>query len=57
MGDIAKVLYPNRQTVEIMPRRGDRLTEKFVATSESVEKLLLGDSIAKVTSIHDYVEV
>ena len=57
MGDIAKDLYPNRQTDEIMPRRGDRLTEKFVATSESVEKLLLGDSIAKGTSIHDYVGV
>ena len=57
MGDIVKDLYPDREINEITPRRGDRLTEKFVASSESVESLHLNDSIAKIVSIHDYKEL
>lgn len=57
MGDIVRDLYPNRDIKEIKPRRGDRLTEKFIASSESVESLYLNDSIAKIVSIHDYREV
>jgi len=57
MGQIVKDLYPDRVTKIIEPRRGDRLTEKFVASSESIEKLCLNDSIAKIISIHDYKSI
>lgn len=53
MGDVAKRLYPMRKKIIIEPRRGDRLTEKFLATSESIEKYCLDSSVIKLGSIHD----
>ena len=53
MGDVASRLYPNRKKIIIEPRRGDRLTEKFLSTSESVGKYNLDNSVIKIDSIHD----
>jgi len=57
MGDLANRLYPERKKNIIEPRRGDRLSEKFIATSESIEKYYLNNSVVKVKSIHDYQKV
>ena len=57
MGDLANRLYPDREKNIIEPRRGDRLSEKFIATSESVEKYYLNNSVVKVKSIHDYKKI
>lgn len=57
MGDLANRLYPTRKKNIIEPRRGDRLSEKFTATSESVERYYLNNSIVKVKSIHDYKKI
>lgn len=53
MGEVAERLYPNRLKKIISPRRGDRLSEKFLATSESVESYFLDTKIIKVKNIHD----
>ena len=53
MSDVAKRLYPNRKKIIIEPRRGDRLTERFLATSEGQGESLLDGSIIRLTSIHD----
>ena len=55
MGDIAERLYPGRKKEIISPRRGDRLTEKFLATSEDIESYNLGTAIIKVKNIHDKI--
>jgi FlaA1/EpsC-like NDP-sugar epimerase len=57
MGDLANRLYPDRKKNIIEPRRGDRLSEKFISTSESVEKYYLNNSVVKVKSIHDYKKI
>ena len=57
MGDLANRLYPDREKNIIEPRRGDRLSEKFISTSESVEKYYLNNSVVKVKSIHDYKKI
>jgi len=54
MEDVANNLYPNRKKIIIEPRRGDRLTERFLATSESVDTYNLGLEVIKIKSIHDY---
>ena len=56
MNDVAERLYPNREKIIISPRRGDRISEKFLASSESIEKFLLNNSVIKVSSIHDNLE-
>lgn len=53
MGDVAERLYPNRGKTIISPRRGDRFTEKFLASSEDIESYHLGTSIIKIKNIHD----
>ncbi|MBI2102587.1 aminotransferase class V-fold PLP-dependent enzyme [Candidatus Woesearchaeota archaeon] len=53
MGDVAERLYPHREKIIISPRRGDRLTEKFLASSEDIESYHLGTSVIKVKNIHD----
>tara|TARA_R110000796_G_scaffold248595_1_gene375521 strand:- start:1237 stop:2109 length:873 start_codon:yes stop_codon:yes gene_type:complete len=53
MSNVANRLYPNREKIIIEPRRGDRLTERFLATSESQNKSILNNSIIQLTSIHD----
>ena len=53
MSDVAERLYPNREKTIIAPRRGDRLTEKFLSTSESIESYFLGTEIIKVKNLHD----
>lgn len=53
MGDVADRLYPKRKKNIIAPRRGDRLTEKFLATSESIESYFLDTEIIKVKNLHD----
>lgn len=53
MGDVVERLYPAREKTIISPRRGDRLTEKFLASSEDIESYHLGTSVIKVKNIHD----
>ena len=53
MGDVAERLYPNREKTIIAPRRGDRLTEKFLSTSESIESYFLDTEIIKIKNLHD----
>jgi len=53
MNEIAERLYPGRKQNIINPRRGDRISEKFLASSESVEKYLLENTVIKVRNIHD----
>lgn len=53
MKDVAADLYPEREKIIIEPRRGDRLTERFLATSESIKKYHLNNSIIELKSIHD----
>lgn len=53
INEVAERLYPDRKKEIINPRRGDRLTEKFLSSSESLEKYLLDNTVIKVKSIHD----
>tara|TARA_B100000900_G_scaffold71808_1_gene57136 strand:- start:18408 stop:19265 length:858 start_codon:yes stop_codon:yes gene_type:complete len=55
MNDVAERLYPNRKKNIINPRRGDRISEKFLASSENIEKYLLENTVIKVNSIHDAI--
>lgn len=55
MTDVADRLYPKREKVIISPRRGDRISEKFLASSESIEKYLLNNEVIKVNNIHDKI--
>lgn len=53
MKDIAQICHPTRDKEIISPRRGDRTTELFLATNESVEKVLENGSLIKVVCRHD----
>ena len=53
MSDVADRLFPDRQKNIIAPRRGDRLSEKFLATSESIESYFLDTEVIKVKNLHD----
>lgn len=53
MKDVADDLYPDREKIIIEPRRGDRLTERFMSTSESIKKYHLKNSVIELKSIHD----
>jgi FlaA1/EpsC-like NDP-sugar epimerase len=53
MEDVANDLYPDRAKEIIAPRRGDRLTERFMSTSERVKQYHLNDSVIELSSIHD----
>jgi FlaA1/EpsC-like NDP-sugar epimerase len=53
MGDIANDLFPNREKFIIEPRRGDRLAERFMSTSESIKQYHLNNSIIELRSVHD----
>jgi FlaA1/EpsC-like NDP-sugar epimerase len=53
MEDVANDLYPDREKQIIAPRRGDRLTERFMATSERIKKYHLNDGLIELGSIHD----
>lgn len=53
MEDVANALYPTREKQIIAPRRGDRMTERFMSSSERVKKYHLNDSIVELISIHD----
>lgn len=53
MEDVANSLYPDREKTIISPRRGDRLTERFMATSEKIKKYYLNNSIIELCNIHD----
>ena len=54
MNDVAERLFPGRTKNIINPRRGDRISEKFLASSESIEKYLLDNTVINVKSIHDF---
>ena len=53
MKDVADDLYPEREKIIIEPRRGDRMSERFLATSESIKKYHLNNSVIELKSIHD----
>jgi len=53
MKDVANDLYPKREKIIIEPRRGDRLTERFLSTSESIKKYHLNNSVIELKNIHD----
>ena len=53
IGDVADRLYPDRKKNIILPRRGDRLTEKFLSSAESIESYFLDTEIIKVKNLHD----
>lgn len=53
MEDVVNDLHPNRKKEIIAPRRGDRLTERFMSTSERVKQYHLNDSVIELSSIHD----
>ena len=55
MKDIAQVCYPNKNKEIIPPRRGDRITEVFLATNESIEMELENGSMIKVFCTHDKI--
>ena len=55
INEVAERLFPNREKNIIEPRRGDRISEKFLASSESIEEYLLNNTVIKVKSIHDYL--
>jgi len=55
MKDVAEDLYPQREKIIIEPRREDRLTERFMSTSESIKKYHLNNSIIELKSIHDKI--
>jgi FlaA1/EpsC-like NDP-sugar epimerase len=55
INEVAERLFPNREKNIIAPRRGDRISEKFLASSESIEEYLLNNTVIKVKSIHDYL--
>ena len=52
MNEVAKGFIPEGSKNIINPRRGDRISEKFLASSESIEKYLFENTVIKV-SIHD----
>jgi hypothetical protein len=53
MIDVANDLYPNREKIIIEPRRGDRFSERFLSTSESIKKYHLNNSVIELNNIHD----
>jgi UDP-N-acetylglucosamine 4,6-dehydratase len=53
MIDVANACYPERPKRLINQRRGDRLTEIWLATNETISEYLFEDSIIKVSSTHD----
>jgi hypothetical protein len=53
MKDVAESLYPERQKVVMERRRGDRLNERFLSTSEHIEKHELNNEVCRITSDHD----
>lgn len=55
MKDIAQICYPNKDKEIIKPRRGDRITEVFLATNENIEMVLENESIIKVYCTHDKI--
>jgi FlaA1/EpsC-like NDP-sugar epimerase len=55
MKDVADDLYPEREKIIIEPRRGDRMSERFLATSESIKKYHLDNSVIEIKSIHDKI--
>jgi hypothetical protein len=52
MQDVAEALYPSRVKETIMPRRGDRVSERLFSTAESMTKMDF-DSIHRLSNIHD----
>lgn len=55
ISDVADRLYPNRKKTIINPRRGDRISEKFLSSSESIVEYQFENSIIKVGNIHDHL--
>ncbi len=53
MKDISEICYPNKNKNIIPPRRGDRITEVFLASNENIELYLENKSIIKVSCTHD----
>lgn len=51
--DVAQAIYPDKDKVIIKPRRGDRVSEPRMATSEEKECLLLNNSVTKIVSRND----
>ena len=54
MNDVAEP-YIQTEEEHNKPRRGDRISEKFLASSENIEKYLLENTVIKVNSIHDAI--
>lgn len=57
MSEIAQICYPKRNKKIVSPRRGDRITEVFLATNESIEMVLENGSIIKVYCTHDKTDL
>lgn len=53
MKDIAQICYPTKNKEIIPPRRGDRITEVFLSTNESIEMEMENGSMIKVYCTHD----
>jgi FlaA1/EpsC-like NDP-sugar epimerase len=53
MKDVAAALYPDRVRVPMPRRRGDRISEKFLGSSERVGAALLNDSVLRIENDHD----
>ena len=51
--EIADALYPDREKIVMVPRRGDRVEEKFLSTHESIGEYLLDNTIIKLKNHHD----
>ena len=56
MGEIAEALYPIRKKEKSERRRGDRINEIFLATSEKDIKLVLDESVIQIYGDHDRVQ-
>lgn len=53
MKDVAASLYPDRVRLPMQRRRGDRISERFLGTSERTADVLLAGSVVRVENDHD----
>jgi FlaA1/EpsC-like NDP-sugar epimerase len=53
MIDLVNKCYTDKKSNLMPPRRGDRVSEVFLATNEIISEYLFDDSVIKVVSTHD----
>ncbi len=56
MSDVATALYPDRVRLPMQRRRGDRISERFLGTSERPGEVLLEGSVIRLENDHDKLE-